>query len=129
MEELFDVVYKFLKWLSHTTGFTYREINILTYFYLFPSFLIFLLERITKTHFLKIGFLIIAIISLIFIPDFELFSNHVFDASVVFLKWFQIIGLDYVQSSVLICVFVPIIVIIMLLYFRRKKQRSNEQGF
>ena len=129
MEGLFDVVYQFLKWLSHTTGFTYREINVLAYFYLIPSLLIYLLERITNTHYLKIGFLIIAIVSLIFIPDFETFSNHVFEASVTFLNWFNVIGLDYVQASVVICVFVPIILIIALLYFRRKKQRSNEQGF
>jgi len=36
MNEIFKLVYAFLKWISKITGFTYREINSIVYFIIVP---------------------------------------------------------------------------------------------
>ncbi|MEP4790728.1 MAG: hypothetical protein ABJW77_09710 [Gilvibacter sp.] len=124
MDQIFDVVYRFLKWLSEFTGFTYREINILVYFYFLPFLFIFLYERITKQNQLKIGFAILALISLLIIQDFEKFSSKAFDSAVVFLESFEFIGLDYIAASVVWCVIIPGILVIVLLYRAKQKQKA-----
>lgn len=123
MPEIFDIIYKFLKWISALIGLSYREVNIVVYFMVIPAFFFFLVSRITKQKWFILGFLFLVIVSLLIIPDFELFSNSLFDRSVDFLNWFEIIGLNYVEASVVICVFVPILIIVFLAwYFRKRKQ-------
>lgn len=61
-------------------------------------------------------------LTLIIIPDFEFFSDFIFEKSVSFLKLFQNIGLNYVQASVIICVVIPAAVIIWLLYLKSKNK-------
>ena len=68
-----------------------------------------------ETHILKIIFSILVLLSMILIKDFRLFSDSLFDKSVKFLEWFKLIGWNYVVSSVIICVFIPIIVLILIL--------------
>ncbi len=121
MNEIFDIIYKFLKWISEFTGLTYREVNIIVYFIIIPSFFIFLISKILKKKYLNISFLVIVLISLLIIPDFKIFSDKLFNRSVDFLNWFQYIGLNYVQASVVICVIIPILVIILLLYLNKKQ--------
>ena len=123
MAKIFDLVYQLLKWLSKISGFTYREINIIVYFILIPSFFIFLISRILNQKYIIISFLLFILVSVLLIPDFTLFSSLLFDKSVSFLNWFEFIGLNYIQTSVIICVIIPIIVIISLFYF--KKHLSN----
>lgn len=120
MEELFDSVYKFLKWISVSTGFTYREVNIIVYFIIIPSFLLFLISKIYKKKYIIISFVTLVSVVLILIPDFEVFSDRLFDLSVVFLKWFENLGLNYVQASVVICVFMPLLIILLLIYLKKK---------
>jgi len=118
MDQLFDWVYRALLWLSDISGYTYREINILVYFFITPFVFIYLFEKITKTHYIKVTFAVLAIASLLFIPDFEQFSDRTFDASVVFLKSFDVIGLNYIQASVVICVLVPMLIVGVLLFYK-----------
>lgn len=120
MNEIFQVVYKFLKWISQITGFTYHEINIIVYFIVIPALFIFLLSRIFKQKMLIIGFLILVFFAVIIIPDFSEFSTQLFDKSVVFLNWFDHLGLNYIQASVVICVIIPVLILILLRYFYRK---------
>jgi len=126
MPEIFNVVYKFLKWLSSLTGLTYREVNIVIYFIVIPAFLFYLISRITKQKWFVIGFLVFVGISLLIIPDFNMFSNQLFDLSVDFLNWFDKIGLNYVQASVVICVFVPFIIILLLYYYKKKVSLKSD---
>lgn len=125
MSEIFDVIYQFLKWISSITGLTYREVNIVVYFIVLPAFFFYLLSRITKNKWFVVGFLTIATITLFIIPDFELFSNKLFDLSVDFLNWFDVFGLDYVQASVVICVFVPMVIIFLLYCYKSKKRQKK----
>ena len=123
MAEIFDVIYKLLKWISALTGLSYREVNIVVYFIILPAFFLYLITRITKQKWFILGFLILVGIVLATIPDFKSFSNKLFDRSVDFLNWFEIIGLNYVQASVVICAFVPIVIIFFLYYYKRKNSQ------
>lgn len=122
MNEIFDLVYNFLKWLSSTTGLTYREVNILVYFFLIPSLFVYLVGRLLRSKFPILVFLSLSLISILIIPDFERFSDRLFEKSVDFLEWFEIIGLNYIQASVIICVFIPILLVGLLMCFKRKNR-------
>ncbi|MDX2172408.1 MAG: hypothetical protein SFY56_04765 [Bacteroidota bacterium] len=125
MASIFEIVYKFLVWLSNVTGLTYREINIIVYYMIIPLFYFRLIDKLVGKHYFKIGFIIFWIIAIILIPNFEKFSFTFFDYSVVFLNWFDVIGWNYTVASVIICVFLPIIIYLVLLYLLRKKQKKN----
>jgi len=124
MDEIFQIIYEFLKWVSKTTGLTYREVNIIVYFIILPSIFIYLLGRILKRKSLIILFGFIVVLMMVIIPDFEIFSSKLFDKSVNFLNWFDHIGLNYIQASVIICVIIPTIIILLLIYLKRKKEIS-----
>ena len=120
MTEIFDLVYDLLKWISNVTGLTYREVNIVVYFIVIPSLFLYLISRILKKKYPILVFTILSIIALLIIPDFEKFSNYLFDKSVNFLNWFEVIGLNYIQASVVVCVIIPIIIIILLLIYKKQ---------
>ena len=124
MEVIFDWVYLFLKWLSELTGFTYKEVNIIVYFFVIPSFFALLLDRIIGKHYVKTGIVVLSTIVLLSIDNFEAFAESLFNDCAVFLKSFGFLGMNYVEASVVICVFLPLLVTGMLMYFRRKRKRS-----
>lgn len=124
MEEIFDLIYRFLKWLSSITGFTYHEVNIIIYFILIPAFFVFLISLLSKNKYWILGYLLIVAILLIIIPDFNVFSDVVFDKSVSFLNWFENLGLNYVQASVVICVIIPSLILIALVFFNFRKDKT-----
>ncbi|RZN84743.1 MAG: hypothetical protein EVB11_01430 [Winogradskyella sp.] len=127
MQQIFDSVYRFLKWISETTGYTYREVNVIIYFIIIPAFLFFLISKIYKKKYIIIGFSILVILALFIIPDFEVFSEKLFEMSVAFLNWFKVFGLNYEQASVLICVIIPVLIIVLLFYlYRKTKIITNE---
>lgn len=124
MAKIFDIIYQFLTWISAFTGLTYREVNIVIYFIVIPAFFFYLISRITKQKWVILSFLLIMSVGLVIIQDFESFSSNVFDLSVDLLNWFEIVGLNYVQASVVICVIVPILILLLLLKLNCK-QKSN----
>ena len=115
MREIFNLVYKTLMFIATITGFTYKEVNIIIWFILIPFIWCFLIDKIVKGHYFKVSFLIVVICFLILIEDFNQFSNTLFHQSAEFLRSFNIIGSDYIASSVLICVFVPILIFTILI--------------
>lgn len=127
METIFDTIYKLLKWISNLTGFTYREINIITYFMIIPSLFFYLMSKIYRNKYIILIFLGLITIITLFIPDFESFSDKLFDISVRFLLWFKHIGLNYVEASVVICVILPILILILLFYLKKRKNKNYEK--
>ncbi|MBI5540812.1 MAG: hypothetical protein HY951_12180 [Bacteroidia bacterium] len=117
MNDIFAFVYSILEGMSKITGLSYKEINIIVYYIVVPFVYLSLFDKLLKNHFLKIGFSIAVILFLIFVKDFSLFSNDLFDKSVRFLQWFEIIGWNYIVASVIICVVVPFLIFALLLYF------------
>ncbi len=119
MSNIFDIVVAMLYWLADKTGLTYNEINIIVYFVLIPFIYMFLLDKLIDKYYFRIGFLIVLVISFALMGSFREFSDKLFDASVKFLEWFEIIGWNYVEASVIICVVVPVlflVVLVMLLF-------------
>lgn len=125
MQTLFNIVYQFLLGCAALTGFTYREINIIAYYILIPFVFFALVDLIFKFHYTKLIFSSIVIIALLFIDNFTLFSNALFQLSVDFLNSFTFLGWNYIEASVIICVFLPLLILLGLMYLARKKQRSK----
>ena len=115
MKKLFEITYEILMFLSRVTSFSYKEINIIVWFLLIPLSWAFLIDKIYKFNYFKIISIITIAITLLFIKDFTLFSNWLFDISADFLRSFDFIGSNYVMSSVIICVLIPIVIYFALI--------------
>lgn len=96
---------------------TYNEVNILVYYLLIPLSWTVILDY-------KVGFPVFTILLLLLWSclywkvrkNFKTFCDVAFRISQLFLLKFQKIGWNYVVSSVIICVVVPIIIYIGLFY-------------
>ena len=117
MDQIFFIVYRALVVLSEWTGQSYNEINIIVYYVLTPFVFFALIDKILKKPITTVGWTVILIFSALIIDDFSTFSDQLFDGSVLFLRWFSIIGIDYVAASVLICVFLPACLFVFLVYW------------
>lgn len=103
--------------IAKLTGATYNEVNIVVYYLLIPLSWMIMTDYITKLPFLTAMFIIAWIIFLWKDPmTFRNRCDWLFGKSVEFLLWFKRLGWNYVVSSVLICVVVPILIYIELLY-------------
>jgi len=117
MNTAFQIVHDLLLKLSGLTGFTYNEVNIIAYYLILPFAYVALADKILKIHVLKILYAFTLLSCLLAIKDFRKFSDWLFNASVDFLLAFQVIGWNYVVSSVLICVVFPGIVFLVMFHF------------
>lgn len=103
--------------IARMTGTTYNEVNIIIYYLVIPLSWAIMLDYITGMPFsaplYSLGWII-------FIwKDKMKFSDRcdwAFDKSVDFLLWFKRIGWNYIVSSVIICVVVPILIYAELIY-------------
>ena len=103
--------------IARMTGATYNEGKIIVYYLVIPLYWTLMLDYITKMPFLT-PLLTSAWIVFIW-KDKMKFRNRcdwAFRISVDFLLWFKKIGWNYVISSVIICVVIPILVYIELIY-------------
>ena len=103
--------------IAKLSGTTYNEVNIIVYYLVIPLSWTLMLDYITRMPFLTPMFLSAWIIFIW--KDKMSFRNRcdwAFKKSVVFLLWFKKIGWNYVVSSVIICVVIPILVYIELIY-------------
>ncbi len=117
MNLIFRIIYLMLKAVSAATGLTYNEINIVVYYFIIPLVFSFLFDRIIKKYIFSVGFIFVWILGLFVIPNFSRFSDHLFDASVVFLNSFGFVGWNYIVASVMICVVAPTLIFAVLFYF------------
>lgn len=114
-QTLFDLVAKSEQFIAKLTGLTYNEVNIVVYYMLIPLSWTIMIDYLTKLPLLSPMFVLFWIIFLR--KDSMTFSDRsdwAFKKSQDFLLWFKKIGWNYVVSSVIICVLVPILV-----YFER----------
>ena len=121
MDTIFNYTYEILLWIANFTGFRYKEINIIVWFILIPLSWTLLLDKIYGQRKFTIIFSVLITIVLFAIPDFSKFCNWLFQKSVYFLNT---VGSNYVASSVIICVLIPIVIYVVLIwkaFFRRKE--------
>ncbi|WP_430408279.1 hypothetical protein [Kordia sp.] len=124
MDTIFNYTYEILLWIANLTGFNYKEINSIVWFIFIPLSWSILLDKIYKQRKFTIVFSVIIIASLLFIPDFTQFCDHLFQKSVDFLNLFNNLGSNYVASSVVICILIPIIIYMILVrkaFFKKSK--------
>lgn len=103
--------------IARMTGTTYNEVNIIVYYLVIPLSWTIMLDYITRMPFLTPLF-ILAWIVFIWKDKMKIRArcDLAFKRSVDFLLWFQKIGWNYIVSSVIICVVIPILVYIELIY-------------
>lgn len=103
--------------IARVTGATYNEVNIIVYYLLIPFSWTAMVDYITMMPFLTPIYIIAWIIFLWKDPmKFHDRCDWAFDKSVEFLLWFKKIGWNYVVSSVVICVVVPILIYVELIW-------------
>ena len=117
MDKIFNVIYTGLVKISALIGFSYKETNIIIYYYAVPVIFAILIDYKIGTHLFKASALIVFIVSFLFINNFTSFSDSLFDASVKFLESFKVIGWDYTVASVVVCVIAPIVLLLALLMY------------
>jgi len=117
MDKIFNAIYTGLVKISTLIGFSYKETNIIIYYYVIPVIFAVLIDYKIGTHLFKASALIVLIVSFLFINDFTSFSNSLFDASVKFLESFKFIGWGYTVASVVVCVIAPIVLLLALLMY------------
>jgi hypothetical protein len=103
--------------IAKLTGSTYNEINIIVYYFILPLSWLLMIDYLTKLPLLSPIYIVSCIIYLW--KDNISFKDRcdwAFSKSVDFLLWFKSIGWNYIVSSVIICVMVPILIYIELIY-------------
>lgn len=103
--------------IAKLTGLTYNQVNIIVYYLLIPFSWTVMIDYITMLPFLTPMYLIAWIIFLW--KDTMKFNERcdwAFDKSVDFLLYFKKIGWNYIVSSVIICVVVPMLIYVELIY-------------
>ena len=103
--------------IAKLTGATYNEVNIIVYYLLIPLSWAAMVDYTTKMPFLSIMYIIAWILFLWKDPmKFRERCDWAFMKSVDFLLWFKKIGWNYVVSSVIICVAIPILIYVELIH-------------
>lgn len=103
--------------IAKVTGFTYNEVNIIVYYLLIPLSWAVMVDFITKMPFLTPMYIVAWIVFLWKDPmKFRDRCDWAFDKSVDFLLWFKKVGWNYVVSSVIICVVIPVLIYVELIY-------------
>ena len=103
--------------IAKLTGTTYNEVNIVVYYLLIPLSWTVMIDYLMKLPLLTPLFVLAWIIFLWKDPmKFRDRCDWAFEKSVDFLLWFKRIGWNYVVSSVIICVVIPILVYCLLIY-------------
>lgn len=103
--------------IAKLTGTTYNEVNIVVYYLLIPLSWTVMIDYLMKLPLLTPLFILAWIIFLWKDPmKFRDRCDWAFKKSVDFLLWFKRIGWNYVVSSVIICVVIPILVYWVLIY-------------
>ncbi|MBR5086379.1 MAG: hypothetical protein IKX31_05155 [Muribaculaceae bacterium] len=111
IDKCFDIVASVLYSIARATGMTYNEINIIVYYLIVPLTWTVMIDILLKKPIITPLLLIAwAIIFFAHRKDFRKWCDWAFQKSVDFLLWFKRIGWDYILSSVIICVVIPIVI-------------------
>lgn len=117
VNSIFKAVAYSLFWIGKVIGMTYNEVNILLYYLIIPLSWTVMLDWWLGIPVTTV--MLICIWSGIFIATrhtFSLWCDRAFKDSVDFLNWFNRWGSNYVLSSVIICVSIPIAIYAFLVY-------------
>ena len=116
IQTVFNITATLLFNIARCTGLTYNEINIIVYYLIIPLSWTVLID-IWLTLPITTPLLLIAwiIVYMRVRHRFSEWSDFMFKKSVDFLNYFNRIGSNYILSSVIICVVVPIAIYVGLI--------------
>lgn len=117
MSEVFDLVFRFLSWLSEVTGLSYPVINVLVYFLVIPVIFLYLIDRIRVRSSWALVYLGVCLLVFWLTPDFDGLAERLFVRSVRLLESFAVIGWNYRVASVIVGVVLPGAVFLVLVWF------------
>ena len=103
--------------IAKITGLSYNEVNIIVYYLIIPVSWAIMIDFITKMPFITPIYILAWIIFIW--KDHMKFRDRcdwAFMKSVDFLLWFKKIGWNYIVSSVIICVVVPLLIYLEFIY-------------
>jgi len=113
---IFSRVENALSVLAQNLNLTYNQINIIVYYMLIPFSWLVMLDMINNSYYFTLGFLLVILGFFVGCRNFRDYSDWLFTKSVIFLDSFNKYGSNYTLSSVVICVFIPIIIYSVLIY-------------
>lgn len=117
VQRIFDVTARILLWVADKIGLTYNEVNILVYYLLIPlSWTVMFdcwLKRPYTTGALSFVWIGIFVATR---HTFREWCDWAYQDSIDFLNWFNRWGWNYVLSSIIICVVVPLVVYVLLIW-------------
>jgi hypothetical protein len=113
--KIFNAVAIFLYDISRRTGLTYKEINILVYFFVIPFSWALLLDMALSFHYLTIAVGVFYLGFAVNCKNFKVYVHWLFEKSVSFLNYFNRYGSTYVLSSVIFCVLFPALIYAVLI--------------
>lgn len=117
MSYTFYTVYKFLIWLSETSGLSYEAVNVIVYYVFIQLIFCLLADKVMK-KLIFTPLLIFSILSVIaIVRDLDEMADKIFNLSVNFLLSFSFFGVGYDPASVIVCVIAPIFIFLLLFYF------------
>ena len=117
-----------LQWAAQVTGLTYNEINVIIYYALIPFGFAIIIDAIAGRHWCKTAVIgLWALITLVTLNNFSSFADTAFELSVAFLKAFDLIGVNYVAASVVICVILPAVIAVWLVAVLVKKRVATSK--
>lgn len=111
IDSIFLIVQKSLEWIAKKTQLTYREVNIILYYFLIPFTWTLMIDYVFRLPFvLSIVYCLFSIIVFLSCKNFKKFCDQLFDKSIYFIESFG----NYYTFSVVLCVAVPIVIYIVL---------------
>ena len=119
MNAIFWITANLLNEIAKWTGLTYNEINIIVYYLIIPMTWTVMLDLITGfpifTPLLLLAWMYI-LAKIRTKRNFRVWCDWAFMKSRDFLLYFKRIGWNYIVSSVIVCVVVPIIIYGLLIW-------------
>jgi hypothetical protein len=103
------------KW-ADTFGISYQTVNVVVYYIIIPLNWTMMIDYLCKTHAFTMVYGGIWLITIFAVKNFRLFCNDIFSLSVDFLLFFDRFKSNYLFTSIVICVFVPLAIYLFLLY-------------
>jgi len=110
-------------------GFVKKKIvRIGVYYALIPFGFAIIIDAIEGRHWCKSAVIgLWALIALSTLNNFAAFADTAFDLSVAFLKAFDLIGVNYVAASVVICVILPAVIAVWLVAVLLRKRVATSK--
>jgi len=103
------------KW-ADTFGVSYQTVNVVVYYIIIPLNWAMMIDYLCNTHAFATfyaGFWLVVVFG---VKNFRKFCEDVFDLSVSFLLFFDRFKSNYLFTSIVVCVLVPLAIYLFLLY-------------